>query len=44
MSSATDKDIVTIEGLSTDGDHPVQWAWTACLANAFASSRLRIPS
>jgi isoquinoline 1-oxidoreductase subunit alpha len=27
MSSATGKDIVTIEGLSTNGDHPVQQAW-----------------
>lgn len=29
MSSATGKDIVTIEGLSTNGDHPVQQAWKA---------------
>jgi isoquinoline 1-oxidoreductase alpha subunit len=30
MSSAADKDIVTIEGLSAHGDHPVQRAWKAC--------------
>jgi len=29
MSSAVGKDIVTIEGLSTNGDHPVQQAWKA---------------
>jgi isoquinoline 1-oxidoreductase subunit alpha len=29
MSSAAGKDIVTIEGLSTNGDHPVQQAWKA---------------
>ena len=29
MSSAAGKDIVTIEGLSTTGDHPVQQAWKA---------------
>ena len=27
MRSAAGKDIVTIEGLSTNGDHPVQQAW-----------------
>ena len=30
MRSATGKDIVTIEGLSAHGDHPVQQAWKAC--------------
>ncbi len=30
MSSAADKDVVTIEGLSANGDHPVQRAWKAC--------------
>jgi isoquinoline 1-oxidoreductase subunit alpha len=30
MSSAAGKDIVTIEGLSAHGDHPVQQAWKAC--------------
>jgi isoquinoline 1-oxidoreductase alpha subunit len=30
MSSAADKDILTIEGLSAHGDHPVQRAWKAC--------------
>ncbi len=29
MSSAAGKDIVTIEGLSAHGDHPVQQAWKA---------------
>jgi isoquinoline 1-oxidoreductase subunit alpha len=29
MSSAAGKDIVTIEGLSANGDHPVQQAWKA---------------
>jgi isoquinoline 1-oxidoreductase alpha subunit len=29
MSSAAGKDIVTIEGLSVHGDHPVQQAWKA---------------
>jgi isoquinoline 1-oxidoreductase subunit alpha len=29
MSNATGKDIVTIEGLSANGDHPVQQAWKA---------------
>ena len=29
MSSAAGKDIVTIEGLSAHGDHPVQRAWKA---------------
>ena len=29
MRSAAGKDIVTIEGLSTNGDHPVQQAWKA---------------
>ena len=29
MSSAVGKDIVTIEGLSAHGDHPVQQAWKA---------------
>lgn len=27
-SAASNKDIVTIEGLSTDGAHPIQEAWT----------------
>ena len=27
MSAAADKNITTIEGLSTDGNHPVQVAW-----------------
>ncbi len=27
MSSLAGKDVLTIEGLSTDGDHPVQRAW-----------------
>jgi isoquinoline 1-oxidoreductase alpha subunit len=30
MRSAAGKDIVTIEGLSIQGDHPVQQAWKAC--------------
>jgi isoquinoline 1-oxidoreductase alpha subunit len=30
MGIAAGKDIVTIEGLSTNGDHPVQQAWKAC--------------
>jgi isoquinoline 1-oxidoreductase alpha subunit len=30
MSGAAGKDIVTIEGLSAHGDHPVQQAWKAC--------------
>jgi isoquinoline 1-oxidoreductase alpha subunit len=30
MRSAAGKDIVTIEGLSAHGDHPVQQAWKAC--------------
>ena len=30
MSSAAGKDVVTIEGLSAKGDHPVQRAWKAC--------------
>jgi isoquinoline 1-oxidoreductase alpha subunit len=29
MSGATGKDVVTIEGLSAQGDHPVQQAWKA---------------
>jgi len=29
MSSAAGKDIMTIEGLSANGDHPVQRAWKA---------------
>jgi len=29
MSSAAGKDILTIEGLSANGDHPVQEAWKA---------------
>src|SRR5207247_7494693 len=27
MSAAAGREVVTIEGLSTDGDHPVQRAW-----------------
>ncbi len=30
MSAASGKAIVTIEGLSTGGEHPVQRAWEAC--------------
>ena len=30
MRRATGTDIVTIEGLSAHGDHPVQQAWKAC--------------
>ena len=30
MSNTAGKDIVTIEGLSAHGDHPVQQAWKAC--------------
>ena len=30
MRSTAGKDIVTIEGLSAHGDHPVQQAWKAC--------------
>jgi isoquinoline 1-oxidoreductase alpha subunit len=30
MSAAAGKDVVTIEGLSPDGSHPVQAAWRAC--------------
>ena len=30
MSSAAGKDVVTVEGLSAKGDHPVQRAWKAC--------------
>jgi isoquinoline 1-oxidoreductase alpha subunit len=30
MSHAAGKASVTIEGLSTNGDHPVQQAWKAC--------------
>jgi len=29
MSSTAGKDVVTIEGLSAQGDHPVQQAWKA---------------
>lgn len=29
VSEAVDRDITTIEGLSTDGQHPVQRAWVA---------------
>jgi isoquinoline 1-oxidoreductase alpha subunit len=29
MSGAAGKDVVTIEGLSAQGDHPVQQAWKA---------------
>src|SRR5919109_558029 len=30
MSAAAGKRITTIEGLSPDGDHPLQKAWQAC--------------
>jgi isoquinoline 1-oxidoreductase subunit alpha len=29
VSSVTDKEVLTIEGLSADGRHPIQQAWTA---------------
>ena len=29
LSSVVEKEITTIEGLSLDGNHPLQWAWIA---------------
>ena len=39
MSTLNNKKVVTIEGLSTNGDHPVQRAWAEAMLGPYLSCR-----